>query len=51
MAGKPRIFGFSQKIEAVEDFIAHKDQFMKGMTWQHDCRSWIIVQLGSVPLL
>jgi hypothetical protein len=31
---------FSPKIEAVEDFIAHKDQFMKGTIWEQDCRSW-----------
>ena len=34
------IQSFSPKIEAVEDFIAHKDQFMKGTIWAHDCRSW-----------
>ena len=34
------IHSFSPKVEAVEDFIAHKDQFMKGAIWQQDCRSW-----------
>ncbi|KAG6908883.1 hypothetical protein DXG01_002861 [Tephrocybe rancida] len=34
------IRSFSPKREAVEDFIAHKDQFMKGTVWEHDCRSW-----------
>ncbi|KAF8809499.1 FAD/NAD(P)-binding domain-containing protein [Phlegmacium glaucopus] len=34
------IHSFSPKIEAVEDFIAFKDQFMKGTVWEHDCRSW-----------
>ncbi|KAF8075136.1 hypothetical protein FPV67DRAFT_1559695 [Lyophyllum atratum] len=31
---------FVPKREAVEDFIAHKNQFMKGTVWEHDCRSW-----------
>jgi hypothetical protein len=34
------IHSFSPKMEAVEDFIAHKDQFMKGAIWEQDCRSW-----------
>ena len=34
------IHSFSPKVEAVEDFIAHKDQFMKGAIWQQDCRAW-----------
>lgn len=34
------IHSFSPKMEAVEDFIAHKDQFMKGTVWDHECRSW-----------
>ncbi|KAG6840576.1 hypothetical protein C0991_005765 [Blastosporella zonata] len=34
------IRSFSPKREAVEDFIAHKDRFMKGTVWEHDCRSW-----------
>ena len=34
------IHSFSPKIEAVEDFIAHKDQFMKGAIWVQECRSW-----------
>lgn len=31
---------FSPKMEAVDDFIAHKDQFMKGTVWEESCRSW-----------
>ncbi|KAG6831614.1 hypothetical protein H0H87_004676 [Tephrocybe sp. NHM501043] len=34
------IRSFSPKREAVEDFIAHKDQFMQGTVWEHNCRSW-----------
>ncbi|GLB41651.1 putative pyridine nucleotide-disulphide oxidoreductase [Lyophyllum shimeji] len=34
------IRSFAPKREAVEDFVAHKDQFMKGTVWEHDCRSW-----------
>ena len=34
------IHSFSPKIEAVEDFIAHKDRIMKGTVWEQDCRSW-----------
>ncbi|KOC11259.1 hypothetical protein AFLA70_79g003701 [Aspergillus flavus AF70] len=26
--------------EAVDDFIEHKDQYMKDMVWNEDCRSW-----------
>ncbi|KAE8363404.1 hypothetical protein BDV27DRAFT_146125 [Aspergillus caelatus] len=26
--------------EAVNDFIEHKDQYMKDMVWNQDCRSW-----------
>lgn len=31
---------FSPKMEAVEDFLAHKDQFMRRTVWQQPCRSW-----------
>ena len=31
---------FAPKIEAVDDFIAHTDEFMKKTIWQQDCRSW-----------
>ncbi|KAG5725051.1 putative sterigmatocystin biosynthesis monooxygenase stcW [Termitomyces sp. T112] len=34
------IRSFSPKPEAVEDFIAHKDAFMKKTVWEHDCKSW-----------
>ncbi|KAG6850658.1 hypothetical protein H0H93_010386 [Arthromyces matolae] len=34
------IRSFSPKQDAVEDFIAHKDDFMKNTVWEHDCRSW-----------
>ncbi|KAG6840956.1 hypothetical protein C0991_003016 [Blastosporella zonata] len=34
------IRSFSPKREAVEDFIAHKDLFMKTTVWDHNCRSW-----------
>ncbi|KAG6878270.1 hypothetical protein C0992_008328 [Termitomyces sp. T32_za158] len=34
------IRSFSPKREAVEDFIAHKDAFMKKTVWEHDCNSW-----------
>ncbi|CAI6334554.1 unnamed protein product [Periconia digitata] len=31
---------FAPKAEAVDDFIAHKNQFMNGTVWQDPCRSW-----------
>jgi hypothetical protein len=31
---------FSPKPEAVQDFIEHKDAFMKNTVWQQECRSW-----------
>jgi cation diffusion facilitator CzcD-associated flavoprotein CzcO len=31
---------FSPKQEAVDDFIAHKDFFMKRTVWEDPCRSW-----------
>jgi len=34
------IRSFAPNREAVEDFVMHKDQFMKGTVWEHDCRSW-----------
>ncbi|KAF5373273.1 hypothetical protein D9615_007390 [Tricholomella constricta] len=40
------IRSFSPKREAVDEFVAHKDEFMKGTVWEHDCRSWY--KAGSV---
>uniref|UniRef100_A0A8H7Y6L6 Uncharacterized protein n=1 Tax=Psilocybe cubensis TaxID=181762 RepID=A0A8H7Y6L6_PSICU len=34
------IHSFSPKAEAVDEFLAHKDAFMKGTVWQQECRSW-----------
>jgi len=34
------IHSFSPKPEAVQDFIEHKDAFMKNTVWQQECRSW-----------
>ncbi|PFH50242.1 hypothetical protein AMATHDRAFT_4151 [Amanita thiersii Skay4041] len=34
------IHSFSPKMEAVDDFLAHKDEFMKKTVWEEDCRSW-----------
>jgi hypothetical protein len=31
---------FSPKAEAISDFIAHKDQFMRKTVWEDPCRSW-----------
>lgn len=31
---------FAPKKEAVDDFIDHKDRFMKGTVWDNECRSW-----------
>ncbi|KAF9006158.1 hypothetical protein BDQ17DRAFT_1389720 [Cyathus striatus] len=39
------IHRFSPKAEAIEDFIAFKDQFMKDTVWAKDCRSWKITAL------
>ncbi|TFK39761.1 hypothetical protein BDQ12DRAFT_649180 [Crucibulum laeve] len=34
------IYSMSPKMEAVDDFIAHKDQFMEKTVWIQECRSW-----------
>jgi len=34
------IHSFSPKMNAVEDFVAYKDNFMKGTVWTHECNSW-----------
>lgn len=34
------IRSFDPKAEAVEDFCAFKDNFMKNTVWQQECRSW-----------
>lgn len=34
------IKSFTPKKAAVEDFIAHKNEFMKGTVWADPCRSW-----------
>ncbi len=34
------IHSFTPKLEAVEDFIAFKDEFMKSTVWESGCRSW-----------
>ena len=34
------IASFHPTKEAVEDFTAHTDQFMKKTVWDQDCRSW-----------
>lgn len=31
---------FSPKKEAIDEFIAHKDQFMQNTVWNDPCRSW-----------
>ncbi|KAH8594222.1 hypothetical protein B0O99DRAFT_514343 [Bisporella sp. PMI_857] len=31
---------FAPRQEAVADFVAHKDNFMKNMVWSDPCRSW-----------
>jgi hypothetical protein len=31
---------FAPKMQAVDDFIAHKDHFMKRTVWEEQCRSW-----------
>jgi cation diffusion facilitator CzcD-associated flavoprotein CzcO len=31
---------FAPKKEAIDDFIAHKDMFMKRTVWEDPCRSW-----------
>lgn len=34
------IHSFSPKMDAIDDFIAFKDEFMKSTVWDHPCRSW-----------
>ena len=36
---RSNIHSFAPKLEAVEDFIAHKDQFMSKTVWDEECRS------------
>ena len=34
------IHSISPKKEAIEDFVEHKDKYMKRTVWESDCRSW-----------
>jgi len=34
------IHSFSPKKEAVDDFVQHTNNYMKGTVWHQDCRSW-----------
>ncbi|KAH9479348.1 FAD-binding monooxygenase moxY [Psilocybe cubensis] len=34
------IHSFAPKLEAVEDFVDYKDEFMKSTVWHQECRSW-----------
>ena len=41
---------FSPKKDAVADFIAHKEEFMKGTVWADPCRSWYKSGLIDGPM-
>ncbi|CAK4031912.1 FAD NAD(P)-binding domain-containing [Lecanosticta acicola] len=41
---------FSPKAEAVDDFIKHKDEFMKRTVWADPCRSWYKSGLVDGPI-
>lgn len=34
------IHTFQPKLEAIDEFIAHKNERMKGTVWEDPCRSW-----------
>lgn len=41
------IHSFSPKPEAVDDFMAFKDEFMKKTVWDQECRSWYKTESAS----
>jgi hypothetical protein len=41
---------FAPKQEAIDDFIAHKDWFMKGTVWNEPCRSWYKSNQANAPI-
>ena len=44
------IKNFSPKPQAVEDFIAHKNEFMKRTVWTDNCRSWYKQNQVDAPI-
>lgn len=44
------IQSFAPKMEAVDDFLQHKDEFMKGTVWGDPCRSWYKANQADAPV-
>lgn len=44
------IHSFAPKMEAVDDFLKHKDEFMKGTVWGDPCRSWYKANQADAPV-
>ena len=38
------------KLEAIDEFLAHKNEFMKGTVWQDPCRSWYKANQVDAPI-
>jgi hypothetical protein len=44
------IHSFQPKVEAIDEFIAHKNEFMKDTVWQDPCRSWYKANQVEAPI-
>ena len=44
------IYSFSPKQEAINDFIEHKNNFMKDTVWSEPCRSWYKSNQADAPV-
>lgn len=44
------ILSFSPKQEAIDDFIEHKNNFMKDTVWNEPCRSWYKSNQSDAPV-
>lgn len=44
------IHGFAPKTEAVEEFVQHKNEFMKQTVWAEPCRSWYKGNQADAPV-
>lgn len=44
------IKSFAPKLEAVQDFIKYKDEFMKRTVWSDPCRSWYKANQADAPV-
>lgn len=44
------IYSIAPKMEAVDDFVTHKNEFMKGTVWHDPCRSWYKANRVDAPV-